>query len=142
MNVRNPKRYVAALVIAGTTLGLGSATAVLAATNDGRANSTPSFGRIPPEAFSDSGPIDLSKAPDFVETLDQKGDVVGYVRKGDLQPTAPDGSPLPTGDQLVFAGDGKSLVGRMVPGKGFVRNGQRVQDVPDIPTWIEERQAP
>lgn len=65
-----------------------------------------------------------------------------YVRKGDLQPKAADGSLLAPAAQVVFAADGKTAVGRMMPGKGFVPNGQSPDAIPDFQTSVEELKAP
>ena len=110
----------------------------------------PSFGRMPEDAFQRSavGPrgagdpgdvpgIDMNRVPDFVETIDRDGNLVGYVKKDELFPTARgDTRAFVSPIQPVYASDGKTRVGAMYPGRGFVRAGEQPESVPTVPTTI------
>lgn len=87
---------------------------------------------------SDLGmPADLSKVPEFLQAVDSNGDVVGYLRRSDLMPQAPDGALLiPKSSVDVFSSDGKTVVGQMVAGAGFVSNDS--QSVDPTPTTLVE----
>lgn len=95
------------------------------------------IGPIPRGAFQPGGPLVASLVPDFVPASDQSGNVVGYVPKKYLV----DGVPDPTdaiGQAIspnipVYASDLKTLVGYMVPDKGFVPLGTDPNSVPAIP---------
>jgi hypothetical protein len=98
------------------------------------AGQTPEAGPLP---LSDAGgPLDEAKVPDYVETSDRDGNIVGYTRKADLfaaagatSPTLPVSKPTP-----VYALDDlDKVVGHMYPARGFVRLGQDPADVPTIP---------
>jgi hypothetical protein len=83
----------------------------------------PTKGPIPPEAFREGLPIDGSLVPDFIPALGHHGEVVGYVPKElavlDSEPGHSFQKPVAP-DIPVFADDLTTLVGTMVPGKGFV----------------------
>ena len=98
--------------------------------------SLPSKGPIPPQAYRPDGQIDASLVPDFVPALGRDGEVAGYVPKayviGSGGITHMIGAP--TGDVApVYAEDLRTLVGHMVPGKGFVPLGVDPDLVPPIP---------
>lgn len=90
-----------------------------------------SKGPIPESAWGANGQLDMSKVPDFIPALDQAGALVGYIDKKLAMP--PDGNRPPPAAIPVYASDLKSVVGRMVPGKGFVAAGKPDSSVPDIP---------
>jgi len=134
-------------MLAGATGVLG--TALLFVNVAGSAPATPTFGTIPPAAFTTtdsstravdrsasrvaSHPVNIGAIPDFVQTLDRQGNIAGYVRKGDLFPTAPNGDLLAPGPHSVYARDGKTIVGQMILGKGFVAAGVNPDSVPSFP---------
>lgn len=96
-------------------------------------------GRIPEAAFKAGGALDLSLVPDFVPALDRNGDVAGWISKDELQrpPTKdPSGHILPESPSPVFADDLKTVVGYMVPDKGFVKVGIDPAAVPNIPASV------
>jgi hypothetical protein len=68
-------------------------------------------GPIPEDAINDAGIIDETRVPDFIPALDPQGEIAGYVRYCALHAG---------GAVDVYADDLKTVVGHMVPGKGFV----------------------
>jgi len=85
------------------------------------------FGRMPSDLVTDNQ-IDVSRVPDFVSTVDSEGRIVGYVRRDELMPVAPNGDLLaPPASQTVYARDGKTVVGRMDAGVGFTPVGVPAQ---------------
>jgi hypothetical protein len=123
--------YLVLLVLtAGIGLGLLAAATVMAGSR------VPTKGPIPPAAFQAGDPIDFSMVPDFIPALGQSGDIVGYVSKGSLITQGGSGfsadRPI-AADVPVYADDLKTLVGHMVPGRGFVPIGVDKQSVPLIP---------
>jgi len=108
--------------------------AVLVATTT--AGSLPTKGPIPPQAFRLDGPLDPSLLPDFVPAQGRDGQIAGYVPKAYLLGSPGIGNTTggPTGDVApVFAADLRTLVGHMVPDKGFVPLGVDPASVPTIP---------
>lgn len=75
---------------------------------EGRA---PTKGPIPQDAINDAGRLDESRVPDFIPALDQQGAIAGYVRYCAIAA----GGAIP-----VYADDLKTVVGYMIPNKGFV----------------------
>ena len=69
-------------------------------------------GPIPSDAFNDAGMLDETRVPDFIPALDQEsGEIAGYVRF----------CAIGTGGAIpVYADDLKTVVGHMLPGRGFV----------------------
>lgn len=96
---------VAALITVASSLGACSPLA--------------SKGTMPPPALN--GQVDVSAAPDFIAVAGGNGGVTGYVPKAYLfpQPTTAVGRPEEP-DIPVFGEDLRTLIGHMVPGKGFV----------------------
>jgi hypothetical protein len=102
-------------------------------TFDIEAGRTPTAGSVPD---SPNGPVDLTKVPEYIETLDRSGKVVGYTRKedvyaaaGTVDPNSGISRPIP-----VYALDDlHKIVGHMYPSRGFVRVGRDPADVPTIP---------
>jgi len=68
-------------------------------------------GPIPPDAINDAGMLDETRAPDFIPALDQRGQIAGYVRLCAISA----GGAVP-----VYGDDLETVVGHMVPGRGFV----------------------
>lgn len=120
-----------------TFASVGLAVAVLAFLTAVATGAThaPTKGPIPDAAFRAGQPLDLSLVPDFVPALDRDGNVAGYVRKealadppSTIKAGQPASQPIP-----VYGDDLATLVGYMVPGKGFVPLGVDSDSVPDIP---------
>ena len=102
-------------------------------TFDIEAGRTPTAGGVPDFP---GGSVDLSKVPEYIETLDRAGDIVGYSRKEDLFPAAGtvDAGPGSVGPTPVYALDDlHKVIGHMYPSRGFVRVGQDPADVPTTP---------
>lgn len=104
--------------------------AVLAAVALAACSPLGSKGTMPPPG--PNGQVDASSAPDFISVAGRDGSVVGYVRKELLLPAAGAGGP---GDGVwpVYGEDLSTVVGQMMPGKGFVPAGVDPATVPDIP---------
>jgi hypothetical protein len=68
-------------------------------------------GPLPTDAVDDAGRLDESRVPDFIPALDREGEIAGYVRYCAIR----GGGAIP-----VYADDLETLVGHMVPGRGFV----------------------
>lgn len=116
-------------------LCLAVGMAVVAAAGAGAA-SGPTRGPIPPAAFQAGGAVDPNLVPDFVPALGHDGNVVGYVPKefliqgtgaafSKVRPVAPN---VP-----VYKDDLQTLVGYMVPGRGFVPLGVDPASIPTLP---------
>jgi hypothetical protein len=100
-------------------------------------SSGPSKGPIPDAAFVPGQPIDKDQVPDFIPALDQAGIEVGYV---DKNLAIPEGAQIGQDRDIpVYASDLKTVVGRMVPGKGFVPVGKPDGSVPDIQVTTGQR---
>jgi hypothetical protein len=84
-------------------------------------------GTVPPP-----GPngIDPSSAPDFLAVAGRDRDIAGYARKEDVLGGAD--APFP-----VYGDDLRTVVGQMVPGKGFVPVGVDPDTVPRFPVVAE-----
>lgn len=89
-------------------------------------SSFPSKGTMPPPG--PDGVVDASAAPDFLAVGAGGGGVAGYARKEDV--LGPGNAPFP-----VYAEDLATVVGQMVPGKGFVPAGV---DPAAVPTFRVE----
>jgi hypothetical protein len=68
-------------------------------------------GPLPDEAINDAGMVDETRVPDFIPALNQQGELAGYVRYCALRAG---------GAIEVYADDLRTVVGHMIPGKGFV----------------------
>jgi len=93
-------------------------------------------GRIPDAAFVGTT-VDLNQVPDYVSVSDQGGNVVGYVSKEVISnPTLgaidKQGRPAAT-SWTVLGEDLKTVVGYVVPDKGFVPIGIDPATVSPIP---------
>jgi len=112
-------------------LGVAAAIAItplsLAAADSSR---PPTKGRVPAAAFQANGNLDKSKVPDFIPALDRAGNQVGYVSRDLAMPDPSEaGSEVPI---PVYADDLTTIVGSMMPGRGFVPRGARASDVPSF----------
>ena len=86
-----------------------------------------SKGTMPPPGSD--GQVDPSSAPDFIAVTGPGADIAGYARKEDvLQPGT---GPIP-----VYGEDLRTVIGQMIPGKGFVPRGVDPGTVPDIPVQV------
>jgi hypothetical protein len=119
-------------------LRLVAVTAVLlvAASAVGR-SSVGSKGTMPPPG--PNGQLDGSLAPDFIAVAGRDGGIAGYVPKAYLFPTPTTTIERPMEPDIpVYADDLRTLIGHMVPGKGFVPLGVDPAAVSTIPV----RQGP
>jgi hypothetical protein len=73
-----------------------------------------------------NGAVDASSAPDFVSIAGRDAGIAGYARKQDV--LGPGAAPFP-----VFGDDLVTVVGQMVPGKGFIPAGVDPTTVPKVP---------
>jgi hypothetical protein len=76
-----------------------------------------------------NGAVDASSAPDFIAVAGQGPGIVGYARRQDV--LSPSDKAFP-----VYADDLRTVVGQMVPGKGFVPVGVDPNAVPRIPVVV------
>jgi hypothetical protein len=83
-----------------------------------------SKGTMPPPG--PNGAVDASSAPDFISVAGRDAGIAGYARKRDV--FGPGAAPFP-----VFGDDLVTVVGQMVPGKGFIPAGVDPNSVPKIP---------
>ena len=100
------------------------------------ASETPQKGPVPASVFT-GGSLDKSTVPDFIPALDRAGKQVGYVSRDLAMPDDPEarlGAVIP-----VYADDLTTVVGTMVPGRGFVPRGASIDSVPPIEVTITER---
>jgi hypothetical protein len=97
-------------------------------------SAAPTKGRIPDEAISANGDLNFDLVPDYVLASGRDGSPVGYVTREaalDLGPMQIDGSGRPVDvDIPVYADDLTTVVGYMVPGRGFVPLGTDPKSVP------------
>jgi len=79
--------------------------------------------------------MDLSLVPDYIEALGRDGQPVGYVTREDalgLGPQITDNTGRPVDVPItVYAGDLATVVGHMVPGRGFVPLGADPKSIPE-----------
>lgn len=85
-----------------------------------------SKGTMPPPG--PNGEVDASSAPDFLAVADRDAGIAGYARKEDV--LSPGDAPFP-----VYGDDLRTVVGQMVPNRGFVPAGV---DPATIPTFTPE----
>lgn len=93
--------------------------------------STPTRGNVPSSVFDGSGRVDKSKVPDFIPALDRAGNQMGWVRRDDAMPEDANTGSNPS--VPVYADDLTTVVGHMIPSRGFVPLGTPVTSVPLIP---------
>lgn len=112
---------IAALVLVGATLGACSPLA--------------SKGTMPPPG--PSGQVDPSKVPDFIAVAGSDGSIAGYVRKEAVLPAGGAAVGQPSDRSWpVYGEDLRTVVGQMVPGKGFVPAGVDPATVSAIPVEV------
>jgi hypothetical protein len=73
--------------------------------------------------------VDASSAPDFIAVAGGDAGIAGYARKQDV--LGPGDAPFP-----VFGDDLRTVVGQMVPDKGFIPAGMDPNTVPKIPVVV------
>lgn len=83
-----------------------------------------SKGTMPPPG--PGGIVDASAAPDFIAVAGRGSGIAGYARREDVLGIG--GEPFP-----VYGDDLRTVVGQMVPGKGFIPVGTDPNAVPRIP---------
>jgi hypothetical protein len=88
-----------------------------------------SKGTMPPPG--PDGRVNASFAPDFIAIAGRDGSIVGYVPKEAMLAPAV-GGPVDA-QEPVYGEDLYTVVGQMVPGKGFVPTGVDPASIPDIP---------
>lgn len=149
MEIRGKESMRTRFALIGAGLVISGLVAASAA---GAQGDQPTFGRMSDEAFLVPAPgrhgmaagkaqphgVDMAKIPDFVETTDRGGLLVGYVKKTDLFPIDGQVVLMPK-VQPVYTRDGKTVVGAMYPDRGFVRAGQDPGAVPTVPTTVATR---
>lgn len=125
--MRKPTQHLGFLLVMTAGLLLTGVATVAAG------SPSQSMGRIPDAAFA-GGALDLTQVPDFVSTLGRDGSVVGYVsRDRIIDPSAGKrdvlGRPI-AGTWPVYAEDLETVVGHLVPDRGFVPIGVDPASVP------------
>lgn len=131
---------IVGLLLVTGFLAVGAAISAIGARAGGI---IPSKGQIPERAFLVNGTIDPAQVPDFVSVLTRDGAVAGYVPKDyaigtgftPFAPGTPDNPPVAR-SVPVLGEDLATVVGHMVPGKGFVPVGIDPATVPDIPAEV------
>jgi len=86
----------------------------------------PHAGTLPPPG--PDGQLDPSDVPDFVAVAGRNGGIAGYVRKEAVFDTSDRAWP-------VFAPDLRTVIGQLVPGRGFVPGGVDPSAVPTFPVF-------
>jgi len=123
--------------IAALVLGFVLSSLLIAVVSAGP---TMTKGRIPNEAFGTDGTIDASLVPDFVAVYSRDGEsIAGYVPKSYLVGSkrfTVVGSRPEMPEIPVVGDDLKSIVGRMVPGIGFVPAGVDAGSLRAIPVEV------
>jgi hypothetical protein len=99
-------------------------TAFIGAAVLGACSPFASKGTMPPPG--PDGAVNASSAPDFIAVAGRDAGIAGYARKADV--LEPGDAPFP-----VFGDDLRTVVGQMVPGKGFIPAGVNPNTVPNIP---------
>ena len=103
---------------------LGVASTILLAGAVAASAPTPTVGPLY-TGFGSSRPVLMTLEPDFVPVWGRAENIAGYVRQADLD-----------GQQTVipvYGADLTTIVGHMVPDKGFVPVGVDPQTIPDFP---------
>lgn len=90
-------------------------------------SSLASKGTMPPPG--PNGQVDASSAPDFIAVAGRDAGITGYARSQDV--LNPQDQPF-----LVYGEDLRTVVGQMVPGKGFIPVGVDPNTVPNIPVVV------
>lgn len=92
-----------------------------------------SKGTMPPPG--PDGIVDASAAPDFVAVAGRNGGIAGYARKEDV--LGPRAAAVP-----VYGDDLRTVIGQMVPGRGFVPTGIDPSTVPTLAVQVAPSGAP
>lgn len=131
--IRAPRNGVRLALILGLAI---LALAAAAAVTSGATDPTPTRGRIPAAAMQPGQPMDAELIPDFVTALDRQGNPVGYVPKSAViaqrAPQALTSGAFQPASIPVYGEDLTTIVGWMVPDKGFVPAGTDPADVPGV----------
>jgi len=116
-------------------LVIGAATAL--AVGASAAAPPPTVGPIPPSAFQPGQPLRAGLVPDFVPALDRAGNIAGYVR-GDALTGEPGTQlgPVVAPTITVYAADLTTIVGYMIPDKGFVAVGVDPRTIQGFPVHV------
>jgi hypothetical protein len=129
-----PRNHLRLVIVLAIGLTAGAAATVAAGTSE------PSKGRIPDAAWLDNGAIDLSIVPDYISQLGPDGEIVGYVSRSVIvDPTGGQRDALGRPEAAtwpVYADDLSTVVGYVVPGKGFVAQGVDPASIKDIPVTV------
>jgi hypothetical protein len=115
-------------------VGRLAAVALLVAAVLGSCAPLASKGTMPPPG--PNGQVDPSAAPDFIAVAGRDGGVAGYVLREMLLPAPADGA-IP-----VYGEDLRTVVGQMIPDKGFVPAGVDPSTVPTFPIQVAPSGAP
>lgn len=100
-----------------------------------------SKGTLPPPGLN--GEIDMARTPDFVAVAGSDEGIAGYVRREYLFPMpSTTTNPAEIQSWPVYAEDLSTVVGHMVPGKGFVPLGINPGLVPDAPVQVGPSSLP
>jgi hypothetical protein len=132
--MRVGRRHIGFVVSMAGSLAIAVAAVTVAG------SPAPSKGQIPDSAWSSVGALDLSQVPDYVSQLGRDGNVVGYVSKVSITDPS-DGARDVLGRPMaatwpVFADDLKTVVGHMVPDKGFIPLGVDPSTVDTFPARV------
>jgi hypothetical protein len=132
-----------AVVISGIVLGTFLLMAV--ATAGSAYSERPTKGRIPDAAWRADGTLDDQLVPDFIAVWGRDGEsTVGYVEKDAVLPPS-EPRRVPESDRNsepsipVYGEDLQTVVGFMVPDKGFVPLGTDPDSIPKIPGYAFEQ---
>src|SRR6266566_9690123 len=138
-SARGPSRGIVVTRRDRKQLHLMALAAVLAAAGLAACSPFATKGTMPPPG--PNGQVDAKSAPDFISVAGRDGSVVGYVRKELVLSADDTGGP---GDEAwpVYGEDLYTVVGQMVPGKGFVPAGVDPATVPDIPVRVAPASGP
>jgi hypothetical protein len=113
-----PSQRMAAVVVAALLAGCSPAA---------------TKGTMPP--VDANGEVDPSTAPDFIAVAGQDAGIAGYARKDDVLRVSDGAFP-------VYGDDLRTLVGHLVPGKGFVPVGVDWATVPTIAVEVAPSSSP
>ncbi len=117
-----------AMVLLFATGGFAAVAAGTTATSP----PAPTFGRLPDLGPSASPGDVYGAAPDFISVWNRDGTAIaGYIKKTDMAALVNGHLMLHAGPVDVYDSTGKVVVGRMIPGKGFVGVGEDPNQVPD-----------
>ena len=110
----------------GGRLGTIPAIALIASVLASGCSPSATKGTMPPPG--PNGEVDASSAPDFIAVAGRDGGIAGYARKDDVLGLQDSAIP-------VYGNDLRTVVGQMVPGRGFVPAGV---DQSVVPTFAVE----